>query len=270
MPLDPRALHIYTDGACLPNPGGPGGAAALAEYPDHLDRDEEQIVDFGCPATTNNRMELIACIKALEWIRADKPWPGVSRVQIISDSGYVVNDLPRADQWKKDDWRNLHGEAKQNSDLWKQLLSARAKAGMRVDFVFQLGKSSSILKRVDAAAKAARDRGGPDSDFGFKGGKVSPSKVNGAAKIFPAEGQTAVIYVYRKSPSLKGENRIRFHVWLEDRQEFASSYYASANDLITADLHRQHAYRVRFNSNRRNPIIEENIGEVFLPKTNSG
>ena len=268
MPLDPRALHIYTDGSCPENPGGPGGAAAFAEYPDHLDRDVEQIVDFGCAATTNNRMEMLACIKALEWVRENRPWPGVSRVQIISDSGYIVNDLPRANQWKKDDWRNLHGEAKLNSDLWKQLLAARTKAGIRVDFVFQYGKSSPILRRVDAAAKAAADRGGPDSDFGFKGGKVSPSKVKGAAKIFPAEGQTAVIYIYRKSPSLKGENRIRFHLWLEEDQAYAGSYYASANDSTAADLHRQHAYRVRFSGNPRNPIIEEIIEEVFLPKTN--
>jgi ribonuclease HI len=69
MPLDPHAIHIYTDGSCRRNPGGRGGAAAFVEYPDHLNLVEmEQIVDFGCVETSNNRMELLACVKVLEWV----------------------------------------------------------------------------------------------------------------------------------------------------------------------------------------------------------
>jgi ribonuclease HI len=64
-PLDPHALHIFTDGSCLENPGGRGGVAAFVEYPDHLNLAMEQIVDFGCAETSNNRMELIAVLKSL-------------------------------------------------------------------------------------------------------------------------------------------------------------------------------------------------------------
>jgi len=209
MPLDPRAIHIFTDGSCKKNPGGPGGAAAFVEYPEHLNLPTEQIVDFGCPETTNNRMELIACIEALEWLRKNRPCRSVTRAELITDSTYVRDGLSLALAWQSNGWCNIHGEEKQNIDLWKQLLAARSKAGMPVTFKWQLGKSTPILKLVDKAAKAAAERGGIDRDTGFKRGKVSPSKVKGAAKIFPAQGQTAVIRVYRKNASLK-DNQIRF------------------------------------------------------------
>jgi len=117
MPLDPRAIHIYTDGSCLKNPGGRGGVAAFVVYPEHLGRESEQVVDSSFTATTNNRMELIASIKAIQWIRKSRPWPGVTRVQIITDSKYIRENLARARAWISNAGRNLHGEAKQNYDL---------------------------------------------------------------------------------------------------------------------------------------------------------
>jgi len=45
--LDPRAIHIYTDGSCFKNPGGKSGAAAVVQYPDHLALEDQQILDFG-------------------------------------------------------------------------------------------------------------------------------------------------------------------------------------------------------------------------------
>jgi hypothetical protein len=69
MAPDPRAIHISTDGSCYKNPGGRSGCAAVVHYPDHLDRGDEQIVDFGCEESSNNRMELLACIRVLKWIR---------------------------------------------------------------------------------------------------------------------------------------------------------------------------------------------------------
>jgi ribonuclease HI len=265
MPLDPHAVHIHTDGSCYGNPGGSGGAAAYVEFPDHLDLPPKQILDFGCEETSNNRMELLACIRALEWVRKNKPWSGVNRVLIVSDSRYVLDNLPRARGWKRNRWRNLHGEPKQNSDLWRQLLGAHVKVGMRVDFEWQAGKTSPILKSVDKAAKVAAKRGGIEQDRGFKSGKVSRSMVRGSAEIFPAKGQTAIIRPYRKNTPIKGENQIRFDLFTEDKKIYSDSYYAYAIDSLTAELHRQHLYRVRFNNNLRNARIEEIIEEVFLP-----
>ena len=77
MSLDPRAIHVFTDGSCYKNPGGKSGCAAVVHYPDHLQLDDEQIFDFGCEESSNNRMELLACIRALKWIRENAPWNGV-------------------------------------------------------------------------------------------------------------------------------------------------------------------------------------------------
>jgi hypothetical protein len=49
MQLEPHAVHIYTDGSCYRNPGGSSGCAAIVQYPEHLGRSDEQIVDFGSP-----------------------------------------------------------------------------------------------------------------------------------------------------------------------------------------------------------------------------
>ncbi len=264
MPLDPHALHIYTDGSCLKNPGGRGGAAAFVEYPDHISREPEQIVNFGCAETSNNRMELIAVIKAIEWLRKHGPWPRVGRAVIVSDSTYVRDNLQRANGWQRNGWRNLHGEEKQNSDLWKELLAIRVKAGLRVDFQWQPGKSSPILKAVDKAAKNAAKGAGLGRDMGFKTGKVSRSQLKQSATIFPAKGQLGVIRIYRKS-SPRTDNQIRFHLLNEADKTPIGSHYAYASDALTLDLHRQHSYRVRFNDNPKRPVIEEIIEEI-MPK----
>ncbi len=262
MLLDPRAVHIYTDGSCYGNPGGTGGAAAYVEYPDHLHCGPHQIVDFGCGETTNNRMELLACIRALKWIRANKPWPGVSRVQIVTDSRYVLDNIARVGAWKRLDWRNVHGEAKENSDLWTDFLRARGQAGIRVDFCWRKGKISPLLKEVDRAAKSAASVRYFGTDAGFRRGKISRSKIRGSAKIFPARDQIAVIRPYRKTAAGKAETRVRFDLYDERHDTYLDSYYACAGDVIALDLHRQHLYRVKFNDAPRNPRIEEIIDEV--------
>ena len=63
--LDQRAIQIHTDGSCYKNPGGISGCAAYVRYPD-VRMPEEQIFDFGCEKSSDNRMELMACVKALE------------------------------------------------------------------------------------------------------------------------------------------------------------------------------------------------------------
>jgi len=266
MPPDPHAIHISTDGSCYKNPGGRSGCAAIVHYPDHLDREDEQIVDFGCDESSNNRMELLACICVLKWIRKNMPWNGVSRVQIFTDSRYVKENLFRAREWKRNGWRNQHGEPRENSDLWNQLLSAHAKAGITVHFEWTLGKKTSVLKRVDKAAKAAASRGGPDTDRGYKPGTIARSMIGGAASRFPANGQSAVIRPYRKNILAKGEEKVRFDVFSEETQSYVESCYGFATTALAAELHRQHVYRVRFNDSAKYPQILEILEEVLLSK----
>jgi len=262
MTLDPHAIHIYTDGSCYGNPGRKGGASAIVHFPDILSREDEEIINFGCNETTNNRMELFACIRALEWVRENKPWNGVSRVQIFTDSRYVLDNRVRARNWKMNAWRNAQGTPIENVDLWNKLLTAESKTGFRVDFSWKPGKTSEILKRVDKAAKANAQRGGLYRDAGYKRGKVSPSKVRGAAKSFSACGQTVVVRPYRKDAPQRTENKIRFDLYDEATRCFTEKYYAFASDALTADLHRQHLYRVKFDNNPDYPKIEEIIEEI--------
>lgn len=100
---------VYTDGACIGNPG-PGGWAWA--------RSEEDFAAGFDPATTNQRMELTA---ALEAVRA---FPGA--LEVVSDSTYVVNCF--RDRWwagwRQRGWRNAKGEPVANQDLWRDLVAA--------------------------------------------------------------------------------------------------------------------------------------------------
>lgn len=269
MPLDPRAIHVYTDGSCYKNPGGSSGCAAIVHFPDHLSRQNESIVDFGCAESSNNRMELMACIKALKWVRENQPWPDVTRVQFVTDSTYITDNISyRARGWKKNKWRNRFGKPMANDDLWDDLLAAHTKAGIRVDFVWQPGKKSDTGKIVDKAAKAAAQRGGLDIDRGYRPGAVCRSLVkDGVAQPYPAKGQSEVIRPYAKKVMFRGENRISFNIFVEGTQTYEAKFYAFATHVMAADLHRWHGYRVRFNNDPNYPQILERNEEVLLPKS---
>jgi ribonuclease HI len=264
--LNDRSVQIFTDGSAIDNPGGKGGIAVIVHFPQHLQFPDEVICEIGYAESTNNRMELLACIKALEWVRKNKPWRDVTSVQIITDSRYVADNVGyRAWIWRKNKWRNQYGEPKENSDLWKKLLSSRQKAGMYIEFIQTKGKKSEILRQVDKAAKGVRDCG-LEIDWGFRPGTVSRSKVKGAAKRFPAAGQIALIRPYRKKIMPAGEEKIRFDTLSEDGQNYVACFYAFATAERAAELHRQHGYRVRFNDDPNYPQILERIEEVPLPK----
>jgi len=99
---------VFTDGACLGNPG-PGGYAALI-----LIGGQEQIVAGRDPATTNNKMEMTAAIKALEALP-----PGITAT-VYSDSQYVIKGISEwLPGWKRRGWRTAAGEPVKNQPLWE-------------------------------------------------------------------------------------------------------------------------------------------------------
>src|SRR5438105_1785951 len=155
MQPDPHALKIYVDGSALNNPGGAGGIAGIVEFPEAMNLEHEIVFEEGYVATTNNRMELQACIRALEYARRVAPQLRVSRVIMISDSLYVNDNLMRAPHWKKSKWQNLAGRPLENGDLWDELIKLRPKVRASTDLQWSKGKTSPILKEVDRLAKAA-------------------------------------------------------------------------------------------------------------------
>jgi ribonuclease HI len=130
MTFDPHALKLYVDGSCLKNPGGASGLAAWIEYPSEWDRADELLNQFGFHESTNNRMELRACIWAHEWVRDQCHDAGVSRIQIITDSKYVYDNWRRAAYWRANGWRNasnrrLEAHRRSNWSVLEQRRTAR-------------------------------------------------------------------------------------------------------------------------------------------------
>jgi ribonuclease HI len=259
MTFDPHALKIYIDGSSYKNPGGASGYAGVAEYPSDWNLPDKTVFTVGYQASTNNRMELLACITAVEFVRDNIVGLKIQRVQIVTDSRYVHDNIPRLEEWRRNKWKNRYGRPIENDNLWKRFLTLRhAKLGLRIDFEWKKGKKSPILKAVDAAAKAAAHQPW-ERDFGFRGGKVGRSKVKSArasAILFPASGQEAIIHVYR-SRLVGGEGKIDFDVYSEAKREFEQKCTGYARLELSAELHRGHVYRVRFNENPQYPVIEE-------------
>ncbi len=187
MQLDPRALHIRTDGSCYRKQRMISGCAAIVEYPDHLGRDREQIVDFGCAESNVARMELLAVIRALRWVRENRPWGGVTRVQIISDSTYVTDNISRARGWRKNGWRNRYDEPMQNPDLWREFFrrirqsrhdgSHRMDAWEKIDGPERNRQSGEICCFTGRSQR--RPRVCPRGDFSVDGERYSRRKVPG-------------------------------------------------------------------------------------------
>ena len=108
--MSERVVEVYADGACKGNPG-PGGWGVLM-----IAGSRERELHGGEPATTNNRMELTAVIRALEAL------PHGSRVRLYTDSQYVQKGMKEwIHDWKRRGWRTADKKPVKNDDLWKYL-----------------------------------------------------------------------------------------------------------------------------------------------------
>ena len=110
-------IKIYTDGACIGNPG-PGGWAAVI-----LTEDDKKEIFGGEKLTTNNRMELTATIKALEYCyEKEGKQPTLKQIVIYTDSTYVKEGITVwINTWEKNNWKTADKKNVKNVDLWKKL-----------------------------------------------------------------------------------------------------------------------------------------------------
>lgn len=114
-------LVAYTDGACSGNPG-PGGWGALLQAIKGDTVLKERTLKGGAAQTTNNQMELMAAISALEAL--SKP----STITVVTDSNYVKNGITSwIYGWKRNGWKNAAKKPVANADLWQRLDSAQAR-----------------------------------------------------------------------------------------------------------------------------------------------
>ena len=136
-------VDIFTDGACSGNPG-PGGWGAILRYGDH-----EKEISGGDSQTTNNRMEIMAAIRALKTLK--KP----SHVTIHTDSRYLMDGATQwLKRWKANGWKTSDKKPVKNSELWQAL--EEAAAPHHVSWRWVRGHSDHVEnERADALARAA-------------------------------------------------------------------------------------------------------------------
>ncbi|PIB90416.1 ribonuclease HI [Caulobacter sp. FWC2] len=142
-------VTIYTDGACKGNPG-PGGWGAILFY-----GDKKKEICGGEPATTNNRMELMGAISALELL--NRP----CKVELHTDSQYVMKGIQEwIKGWKARGWKTADKSPVKNDDLWKRLDAARERHD--VDWRWVKGHAGHPLnERADALANEGLRKANP-------------------------------------------------------------------------------------------------------------
>lgn len=140
-PTEMKAVQVHTDGACLGNPG-PGGWAALLRY-----RGKERELAGGEPLTTNNRMELMAAIVALETLSE------ACSIVLHTDSQYVRQGITEwMPAWLRRNWKTAGGAPVKNRDLWERLHTACVRH--RIDWRWVKGHSGDPDNdRVDELAR---------------------------------------------------------------------------------------------------------------------
>ncbi len=152
-------IEVYTDGGAIGNPG-PGGYGAVIVK----DGEKEELFG-GYIHTTNNRMELMACIKGITALsQPDRP------VALFSDSSYVVNGISKgwAKGWRKRGWKKSDGNPAVNPDLWEQLLDLTD--GLTISFYWVKGHAGHPLnERCDELAVQSARGNNLIEDTGYKG-----------------------------------------------------------------------------------------------------
>lgn len=152
-------VRIFTDGACSDNPG-PGGWAAIVSL-----HESTQTLKGLDTSTTNNRMELMAVVRALQAVMSGKFGndiaPGKDKIEVCSDSAYVVNAINDKwiAKWKLNGWKTTKGKDVKNKDLWEELmalLAAFKSAKFQIRFVKVKGHSGDCFNEL--ADKLAKEQ----------------------------------------------------------------------------------------------------------------
>ena len=158
MDAPKKSVVIFTDGACLGNPG-PGGYGAILQYGEH-----RRELSGGYRRTTNNRMELTAAIKALEALKEH------CDVTLVSDSEYVVNSIAKgwARNWSAKRWRRQGGVVP-NWELWERLLELTERHKLQVQWVEGHAGHAENERCDELAVTAARG-----SDLAVDAGYENP------------------------------------------------------------------------------------------------
>jgi ribonuclease HI len=153
---------IYTDGACSGNPG-PGGWGVILIYRRDGMKERRKELSGAEPATTNNRMEMMAAIAGLEALKPPDVLKRKMRVQLHTDSEYLKKGITEwIKSWKRNGWRTADKRPVKNADLWQRLdaliqrYSARSDEGYEVVWHWLRGHTGHTEnERADELARTA-------------------------------------------------------------------------------------------------------------------
>lgn len=257
-----NALNIYADGSSYSKPRR-GGIGIRYVTIDEAGNEVVQNEDFlGHEGATNNEMELLACIKALEGAVDHPSFDAVDRICVFTDSMYVKDNVNRAKfEWSTQRWCNRNSRPVENAELWKQLVRILQKIRKRVDFEWVKGHAKDVHnKAVDKLAKQSA-----------KGLLQRPLKVTSvrrkqsALKVkpgcVPMRGQTLPIGIIT-------DHYMRVQRVYKYKYEVlpGGGEHAGKVDLIFHDseecLRAGHHYEVRVNTEAKNPRIVEVLREI--------
>ena len=156
-------VDMYTDGAARGNPDGPGGYGTIIKFTDTKGVVHERQFSKGYIRTTNNRMELMACIIGFEALT--KP----CKVKVYSDSKYLTDAFNKSwvASWIKNNWVRLKAGPVKNVDLWKRLLKAMEKH--QTEYIWIKGHAGHPENELcDKLATSAALSGNLENDEGLE------------------------------------------------------------------------------------------------------
>lgn len=159
--MEKPLVDIYTDGACANNPGK-GGYGIVMMYKDKNNTIHQKEFSKGFEYTTNNRMELMAVIDALNILK--KP----CKIKLYSDSKYVIDAINQKwlDGWVEKNWKLNSKNPVKNIDLWEKFLTAQK--NHEIEFIWVKGHNSNKYNEIcDKLAVLARNKENLETDSGF-------------------------------------------------------------------------------------------------------
>lgn len=258
--LRDNALNIFTDGSSLPHPrrGGIGIRFVTTDT-----AGDEVIEDHCLPGykgASNNQMELMACIKALE-MACDHPMLGtVNEVWLYTDSMYVTNNIPNAMfGWHRSKWMNRNGRPIENAELWKDLVRAIKSVPRMIRFQWVKGHSKNVHNKVvDKLAKHSA-KGVLNKSLrvaAVRRKKTDRSVQAGSVKM---EGQTMSVRIvtdtYMRTQKLY---KYMYEVLTEGSPYYGNCDYIYSELMLRAGHH----YEVRVNETPDNPRVVEVLNEL--------
>jgi ribonuclease HI len=261
-------LIVYTDGSCYPK-GRRGGAGFL--FVTYDGRGSEILEEFplqGYKGSTNNQMELYACVSALAQLVKDD-WPTKVRAILIrTDSMYVVDSHKLAlYQWSKNKWRNREGRPVEHAALWRDFVRLIIKCRGRVQLKWVKGHSKDRHNRsADKIAKGSAKGVLARKPLQITNVRRKKSPLRLQPGCVAMRGQTETIRIIADKLLKQKEYKCTYEVVDPTSADYQKVDIAYSIQLLSAG----HEYEVTFNTNHRYPQVTAVLREVTKGSADTG